>query len=76
MVTTCDICATWPGHQKWCPRAEGDKPLLGLATTRELLEEIIARAEVDKLQWAEGLCRTILFEASEDFLSYRTVDKS
>lgn len=49
-------------------------PMLGLATTRELIEELRARAEVDKLWFVVDAANDLLIELAEDFLDYRTVD--
>jgi hypothetical protein len=56
------------------------EPHLGLATTRQLLEELRARANTHGIlktkaeQRAWNFAQDILESAPQDFLNYRTVD--
>lgn len=59
----------------------GDKPLLGLATTRQLLQEIKARGELEPRYEEEGNMLAIgaanlLDTLPGSMLDYRTVDGS
>jgi hypothetical protein len=56
----------------------GDQPLLGLATTRQLLEEIEARGQTERdyRYWGEVMARDskkLLESLPESVLDYRTV---
>lgn len=60
-----------------------EEPLLGLATTKQLLEELICRMEITADGTFEelvnamvcgSLCRTALDKLSPTILAYRTVD--
>lgn len=59
---------------------EGNEPLLGLATTRELLREVAARMETtqNSLKGRErelgALCREAVVMLDAKVLDYRTVD--
>jgi hypothetical protein len=58
-----------------------DKPLLGLATTRELLQEIRARGETESRYEEEGNmlaigAASILDRLPGSMLDYRTVDEA
>lgn len=55
-----------------------EEPLLGLATTKELLEELAVRMEITQNTLAGKkigeLCRDALDNLSDSVLNYRTVD--
>jgi len=56
-------------------------PQLGLATTRQLLQEIEVRGEVEPCYWEQGAAMAVgaarlLDELPGSMLDYRTVDES
>lgn len=55
-----------------------DEPLLGLATTHQLLDELAVRMEIsqnsDKGRDLGSLCREAILHLAESVLEYRTVD--
>jgi hypothetical protein len=60
---------------------ESDQPLLGLATTRQLLEELQARGDVDSVvhqmlgsAYMTSIAKKLLHTLPEELLDYRTVD--
>ena len=58
---------------------EANEPLLGLATTRQLLEEIQARGETEQYYETEGNemaigAANLLYSLPGSMLDYRTVD--
>lgn len=62
------------------PAPNPDQPLLGLATTKQLLEEIKARGEVEIEYSNQGIAmkfyaNDLLELLSDDVLKYRTVDE-
>jgi len=54
--------------------AERDEPLLGLATTKELLDELEARFNVDQYLYGYGMIVKLRSHLTLDQLAYRTVD--
>jgi hypothetical protein len=49
------------------------EPHLGLATTRQLMEELEARLRHDRLPWRAERIRMWLLQLSDKTLDYRTV---
>jgi len=62
----------------WAHTPEEEKPLLGLATTRQLLEEVAVRMEVsqnsNRGRELGTLCRLAMDKLSGGVLDYRTVN--
>lgn len=81
----CNVCSTFPGHQLWCHKSGSEdkqnEPLLGLATTRELLTELRSRGEVEHIAYGSMFgelmaqaANALLEDLPEPLLNYSTVE--